>query len=770
MKNLILALLLIAAPIYGVSLKPADQVTCAVKTIYNDGNLAAPDSVRIQVFRNGAELTDDWYNSSDGEASAIDDWLVFTDAIQDIDGAGGDGAYIIIASAYDADSTLYTPFQYSYQVGLADDAADALDSLQLYDTRFDSLLTALADGSISDKVWVDGSPTIRAEIEATLDTLQLYDSRLDSLLAAVSDAAKANYKANVSALALEASLFDPTSDSVIVDVSSAATAGNMFALLVDATWDEILSTHTDAGSVGDVLLDSLDAQVSSAGGTASISDADMAAIADTLLQRDTSGYYADVGSIGEAILESGGGSSTWSEAQRDSALAALADASISDKVWVDGSPTIRGYISTILDSVFAALDTLQNQDNWAATEATVNGIDDNVWDDGTRTLTTADWTTDSDLTVLVDSLNAALDSLQLLDTRFDSLLAAVSDAAKTNYKADVSALATATNLAHARDSIHAVLDSLQNHDDWVAQQASVSVLATAANLTFAIDSINAILDTLQNHDDWVAKEASLPTIASIVDGVWDEDTTGHGTAQSFSVMLKDTTAYQGAGSSLTAETIYDYFIDGSREDQFKTSAGSGPYILHVIAIDTSGTDDTLSAISVTIQDATGSPIGGPLNTNSEGYIEFNVPADSVVIVADGGVAYDFNTTGQTMTANDTIAVTGWNTTITPPSNADYALVEGYIIAVDSLAIEDAIVTVRRAVGNAATSSGYTVGSIYKADTTDSDGYWSLPLLKSNEYTDTARGYYWLEAKSGRVKLWYLDSLYITGSFNVADSL
>ena len=59
------------------------------------------------------------------------------------------------------------------------------------------------------------------------------------------------------------------------------------------------------------------------------------------------------------------------------------------------------------------------------------------------------------------------------------------------------------------------------------------------------DNINESLDTLQAQDDWVAIEANVPTVAEIADGVWDEDTSGHGTASSFSIMLKDTSAYQG---------------------------------------------------------------------------------------------------------------------------------------------------------------------------------------------------------------------------------
>ncbi len=56
----ILYVLILAAGVMATSIRPTDQVTIASRTIYNDGNLAQPDSVRIQVFRNGMELSDAW--------------------------------------------------------------------------------------------------------------------------------------------------------------------------------------------------------------------------------------------------------------------------------------------------------------------------------------------------------------------------------------------------------------------------------------------------------------------------------------------------------------------------------------------------------------------------------------------------------------------------------------------------------------------------------------------------------------------------------------
>jgi hypothetical protein len=126
----LLMLMFSPTTVRATSLRPSDQVTVLSRTIYNDGNLALPDSVRIQVFRNGAELTDAWYNAGDTEADSVDGWLVFTDQLQDIDGAGGDGHYLIIGRAYDADSALYTPWIYSLDIGLFESVEDIEDSLQ----------------------------------------------------------------------------------------------------------------------------------------------------------------------------------------------------------------------------------------------------------------------------------------------------------------------------------------------------------------------------------------------------------------------------------------------------------------------------------------------------------------------------------------------------------------------------------------------------------------------------------------------------------------
>lgn len=149
---------------------------------------------------------------------------------------------------------------------IRDEITDIHDTLKLYDTRLDSLLAALADGSISDKVWVDGSPTIRGEISATIDSIELYDTRFQFLmdsLQAVLDSIQIKFA--------DRTAFDPTSDSTIVDVSAANTAGNLVdkiaATAADSNWNEINTgaTHNIATSTGRQLRELADAYVLSSG-------------------------------------------------------------------------------------------------------------------------------------------------------------------------------------------------------------------------------------------------------------------------------------------------------------------------------------------------------------------------------------------------------------------------------------------------------------------------------------------------------------------------
>ncbi len=329
MKKLFIFLyvLILATGALGTSIRPADQITIATRTIYNDGNVAQPDSIRIQVLRNGTELSDAWYNTADAECSANGGWLIFTDQLQDIDGAGGDGHYVILGRAYDLDSSLYTPWVYNFDVGIWTSVDNIEDSLESQDgwvgtsanqTVIIDTTNAIIDSLQSQDGWVATATNLTLAIDsinAILDTVQNQDDWIATATAltnaidsinAVLDSIQAGFASrsvigDTNQVDLSnydgATPFVPGTDSVIVDVSSAQEG--LIPVTIDSTWNAGTRTLTALG----FTLDSLDVDDSTF----------IAALFAT-------NFWAELANRADS------GSVVWNTTQRDSVLAALADA------------------------------------------------------------------------------------------------------------------------------------------------------------------------------------------------------------------------------------------------------------------------------------------------------------------------------------------------------------------------------------------------------------------------------------------------------------
>jgi len=159
-------------------------------------------------------------------------------------------------------------------------------------------------------------------------------------------------------------------------------------------------------------------------------------------------------------------------------------------------------------------------------------IGDTIWLRSIRTLTALGDT--ATLTAMRDSINAILDTLQ----NQDNWIAKASELQKVvdtiNVALDTLQLhdnwvAKASELQKALDSINASLDSLQLQDDWVAKQATLTT--TQATLGTVRDTVNAIIDTTQNQDGWIAQNSVLiaarDTINAIIDTLQLYDAAGH---------------------------------------------------------------------------------------------------------------------------------------------------------------------------------------------------------------------------------------------------
>jgi len=203
-------------------------------------------------------------------AKALDSLADVLDSLEQYDGWVAKEATVdkVIDSLADVLDSLETQ-----SVWIQDSLYAVLDTLQLWDTRIDSIEAALADASIGDKVWADGTPANRAEINDILDTLQNQD----------------NWVATSS------------NQTLIIDtVNGIIDTLNNFPSRVDLIWDEDTTGHKTDPNMGFWITQSV---------AGDISDADMIAIVDTLMTRnvpdDTTAGAGDDMNVADLLFRAG---------------------------------------------------------------------------------------------------------------------------------------------------------------------------------------------------------------------------------------------------------------------------------------------------------------------------------------------------------------------------------------------------------------------------------------------------------------------------------
>ncbi len=392
------------------------------------------------------------------------------------------------------------PFNYYYNpvTRMLIDSVDNFDNWVMHQSTGDSTYNLLLQTFDSMLIVLDSLET--------LDNWVMHQSTGDSLHDSVS--------------AVYQSLFNPTTDSVMVDVSVANAASNLiqkfweyanraltdkagFALSTAAI-TSLLEHDTSLITSGFGLMikkwnDSIDATVSSGGSSAAIADADMASIADTIKNRGANAFLEAFWAELAQRADSGAtGSSVWSTGDRDSVLAALTDAAMDDKIWVKAlvrtlssfgfSVSLSsGQPTNVAESTFVAFITEAREDNF---KADISGLStfDPALDSVLPDMSVFNAGLDNDTTV-VDFLRlAAAGGAETWSTaQRDSLLNYISDAAKAllanriadstkndadAYKADVTGLST-----HDPAAVYSYFTSGSNEDVFKA-----SGFVTPANL------------------------------------------------------------------------------------------------------------------------------------------------------------------------------------------------------------------------------------------------------------------------------------------------
>lgn len=229
-----------------------------------------PDSIWIKIrAADGTDLNDLRLTTGDGRVSADpdDSALVFTDQWQDIDGDGGDSLYnVTITTGYATGGGLWVSEQHTVTVEVREwwiptDADSMTHLVTVIRDSLPELVTAtgfstfnaasdsvIVDGSsfadlnnaIDATVVADGAITVATMSQATFDKIGFYVLNHRSDTAYWVSGADSSFAAVVMELSTRLDAlnnFDPSSDSVIVDVSAAHAAAGLLAGISDSVWD-----------------------------------------------------------------------------------------------------------------------------------------------------------------------------------------------------------------------------------------------------------------------------------------------------------------------------------------------------------------------------------------------------------------------------------------------------------------------------------------------------------------------------------------------------
>jgi hypothetical protein len=602
-----------------------------------------------------------------------------------------------------------------------------LDSLNLYDTRFDSILAVIADNNTRMKVRI-----------AYLDSLNLYDTRFDSLLAFIADG---NSKVKVK-------------------------LGYLDSLnLYDTRWDSVLANFADANPKWATLTDIV-----------------------TLLDTSTAYLHAI------AIASDSGGASNWTNAQRDSVLAALADNNAKLKAKIAKLDSLDLY-DVRFDSLLAASTNasfLAKVWNIAFNTGFTTGslgdsINNATYVQGAAGADT--WNTtqrDSVLAALADANTkmkvriAYLDSLNLYDTRFDSLLAAASTASyiskiwnvaftygftagslgdslstpayvqgsggadtwSTVQRDSVLNALTDANLLlknrllRIRDSVDIILDSLQLQDNWVAKQSDMQKV---------LDSLGKVIDSLENYDNWIAKEATLQTVKDSVNAILDS-VQYYLDAQISSISISGGSNWSNAQRDSVLEAIKDASIkmkvwlnatyrvvDSNRTGS--TGAGSGDYSVTFNAKDTLGTDTVLYNAKLSVNNLAQTGIPWVLFTDINGNAVFQLDAGTyVIIIKKAGYA----------SIIDTVIITGAGVQYiyTYNSSVGLTVLYGQVNNSQGIGVPSAIVQLelKSNYDSLLTVGDTVISRRFISDTADNQGYFAVAVYSNDIMNDTTSYY------------------------------
>jgi len=226
------------------------------------------------------------------------------------------------------------------------------------------------------------------------------------------------------------------------------------------------------------------------------------------------------------------------------------------------------------------------------------------------------------------------------------------------------------------DSLMAILDTLQNQDDWVGRAVNQTIIND--NVLLVIDTVNGIIDTLQNQDDW---------ISTLISGL---------------------------------------------------SSGGGGYSFQLVVVD-SGISQVIPGVGLAIRNLDQSALVAVGTSDILGVASFNLNVASYVAIASspGYIFENFDTVVVSGSGLDTLY--GYQFDPGTPADPDLCRVYGYLYDIEGNPEYDATVAAWLPSGVGRLGSTI-VSPFRKETKTDNAGYFYIDLIPSADLTPATGKY------------------------------
>ena len=425
--------------------------------------------------------------------------------------------------------------------------------------NIDALISSRSSHSANDVTGGTTVATSESNIRGGTDTLDSLSGQLDTVQADLDDPNQ--YKADVSGL----STFDHTSDQVIVTTNNDKTGYALSSASIQAIWDALTSALVTVGSIGKLLVDNINATISS---RSTVTTAEVNAEVDSALADINLDHLMASSATGTEVIDdsaiaklaSKSATADWDtfdhttdslEAIRDNQAGADVDA-IATAVWnkLTSALTTVGSIGKLLvDNVDAVISSRSSHSANDITGGTTVATSESNIRGGTDTLDTLSDQLDTAQADLddPDQYKANVTGMSTFDPGSDQVIVATNND-KTGYAlssagiqaiwdALTSALITVGSIGKLLvDNINATISSRSvfnsASDDVSVRELISSALADMFNTNSGDDYDTAVAGSVVKE---IADNAGGVgfSVDDIADGVWDEQKAGHVAGGSF---------------------------------------------------------------------------------------------------------------------------------------------------------------------------------------------------------------------------------------------